>query len=115
MAQAYIENAKTLKEKIDKNQEIVDTVKAAGGIETTITQSDKLGYNWLNYFVNKVLVRRDYQEQENPVGVADNPFVWEEGMTLITNGYYTHDGVRKVWCGETGATASWDDENWEVM
>lgn len=114
--QDYIENAKLLKEKINKNQEIVDTVEAAGGIETTVTQSDKLGYDWQNYYVNKVLVRRDYKEQENPAGVADNPIVWEEGMQLITNGFYAHNGERKVWCGETGDIASsWEDENWEVM
>lgn len=115
MAQLYVESAKKLKEQIDSNQKIVDTVEAAGGITTSITQSNKIGFDWLNYFVNKVLVRQEYQAQENPVGTADNPFVWEENMALITNGFYTHDGVRKVWVGETGVTAAWDDKNWEVM
>lgn len=115
MAQLYIDNARKLKIQIDNNQKIVDTVEAAGSIETTLTQSDKIGFNWLNFYVNKVLVRQEYKEQENPVGTADNPFVWEENMTLIANGVYTHDGVRKVWVGETGVTAAWDDKNWEVM
>lgn len=115
MAQGYIASARQLKEKIDSNQHIVDTVEAAGGIETTLTQSDKLGYDWVNYYVNKVLVRQDYREQETPVGVADNPFVWYEGMVLITNGFYTHNDERKVWCGETGETAAWDDAGWEAM
>ena len=115
MAQLYIDNAKKLKVRIDNNQKIVDTVEAAGGIETTLTQSDKIGFDWLNFYVNKVLVRQEYKEQENPVGTADNPFVWEKSMALIANGFYVHDGVRKVWVGETGVTAAWDDSNWQVM
>lgn len=115
MAQLYIDNAKKLKVRIDNNQKIVDTVEAAGGIETTLTQSDKIGFDWLNFYVNKVLVRQEYKEQENPVGTADNPFVWEKSMALIANGFYVHDGVRKVWVGETGVTAAWDDSNWRVM
>ena len=102
MAQLYIDNAKKLKVRIDNNQKIVDTVEAAGGIKTTLTQSDKIGFDWLNFYVNKVLVRQEYKEQENPVGTADNPFVWEKSMALIENGFYVHDGVRKVWVGETG-------------
>ena len=64
MAQLYIDNAKKLKVRIDNNQKIVDTVEAAGGIETTLTQSDKIGFDWLNFYVNKVLVRQEYKEQE---------------------------------------------------
>lgn len=115
MARDYVENAIKLKEQIDSNQKIAETVNAAGGIATTLTQSDKIGYDWLNFYVNNILVRQEYQEQENPVGTADNPFVWERDMTLIPNGFYTHDGVRKVWVGEAGVTAEWDDSNWEVM
>ena len=40
MAQLYIDNAKKLKVRIDNNQKIVDTVETAGGIETTLTQSE---------------------------------------------------------------------------
>lgn len=86
MAQLYIDNAKKLKVRIDNNQKIVDTVEAAGGIETTLTQSDKIGFDWLNFYVNKVLVRQEYKEQDNPVGTADNPFVWEKAWLLSKTG-----------------------------
>lgn len=115
MAQSYIENAKKLKEQIESNQKIVDTVERAGGIKTETVQSDKLGYDWDNIYVNDILVRQEYVEQENPSGTSDNPIKWVEGMTLITNAFYAKDEVCKVWCGETGETATWDNSNWEVM
>lgn len=115
MAQSYVENARKLKEVMESNQKIVDTVELAGGIRTETVQSDKIGYDWSNIYVNDILVRQEYVEQENPAGTSDNPIEWVEGMTLITNAFYTHEGVRKVWCGETGQTATWDDSNWEVM
>ena len=82
-------------------------VQAAGGITSTVTQSDKLGYDWKNFFVNDVLVRRDYVEQAVKYGTADNPIVWASGMALIQNAYYTYNGETKVWMGEAGATADW--------
>lgn len=93
------------------DHDTADTVEAAGGIRTETMQSDKIGYDWLVYYVNDVVVRKDYVEQETPFGTADNPIVWKEGMSLISNAYYTHDGVRKVWMGEEGVIATWDDEN----
>ena len=84
-------------------------VQAAGGITTTVTQSDKLGYDWRNIYVNKILVRQVYVEQAVKAGTADNPIVWASGMVLIQNAYYTHDGEIKVWMGEAGATAKWTD------
>ena len=84
-------------------------VQAAGGITTTVTQSDKLGYDWKNFFVNDILVRRDYVEQAVKAGTADNPIVWEDGMALIQNAYYTNNGETKVWMGAAGATATWTD------
>ena len=38
-------------------------VQAAGGITEDVTQSDKLGYDWRNIYVNKILVRKVYVEQ----------------------------------------------------
>ena len=35
-------------------------------------------------------------EQDNPVGTANNPFIWSPGMRLIPNGYYTYGGRRYV-------------------
>lgn len=84
-------------------------VQAAGGITTTVTQSDKLGYDWRNIYVNKILVRQVYVEQAVKAGTADNPIVWASGMALIQNAYYTHNGETKVWMGAAGAKAKWTD------
>jgi hypothetical protein len=92
-----------------------DLTEAAGGIRTEQVQSDKVGYDWLIYYVNDVAVRKDYVEQEIPYGTADHPIVWKEGMSLIQNAYYTHDGVTKVWFGDADAVAAWDDENFVEM
>lgn len=84
-------------------------VQAAGGITSTVTQSDKLGYDWKNFFVNDILVRREYVEQAVKQGTADNPIAWASGMALIQNAYYTHNGEIKVWMGEAGKKADWTD------
>lgn len=100
-----------LLEKVKADHATAEQVNAAGGIREEITQSDKLGYDWHIYYVNDIAVRKDYVAQEVPYGTADNPIVWKEGMSLIPNAYYTHDGVRKVWMGDEGAIAAWDDDN----
>lgn len=84
-------------------------VQAAGGITEDVTQSDKLGYDWRNIYVDKILVRQVYVEQTVKAGTAENPIVWKAGMLLIQNAYYTHNGETKVWMGEAGATAKWTD------
>lgn len=84
-------------------------VQAAGGITENVTQSDKLGYDWRNIYVNKILVRQVYVEQAVKAGTAENPIVWKAGMSLIQNAYYTYGGETKVWMGEAGATAKWTD------
>lgn len=84
-------------------------VQEAGGITTTVTQSDKLGYDWKNFFVNDILVRREYIEQDVKAGTADNPIVWKAGMSLIQNAYYTHNGEIKIWMGTAGKKADWTD------
>ena len=84
-------------------------VQAAGGITEDVTQSDKLGYDWRNIYVNKILVRQVYVEQAVKAGTSDNPIVWASGMALIQNAYYTHNGEIKVWMGAAGATAKWTD------
>lgn len=84
-------------------------VQAAGGITRTLTQSDKLGFDWRNTYVNDILVRQEYVEQAVKVGTADNPIVWKAGMSLIQNAYYTHGGETKTWMGAAGATAAWDN------
>ena len=84
-------------------------VQAAGGITEDVTQSDKLGYDWRNIYVNKILVRQVYVEQAVKAGTADNPIAWAPRMALIQNAYYTHGGEIKVWMGAAGATAKWTD------
>ena len=84
-------------------------VARAGGISVVVEQSDKLGFDWRNIYVNKILVRQEYVEQAVKAGTANNPIVWKAGMPLIQNAYYTHGGEIKVWMGEAGATAKWTD------
>lgn len=84
-------------------------VQAAGGITSTATQSDKLGFDWRNIYVNDILVRQEYVEQAVKAGTANNPIVWASGMVLIQNAYYTNNGETKVWMGAAGATAKWTD------
>lgn len=108
---SYLDNAKILKAEIDANRKTVQQVEDAGGIREEITQSDKIGFDWRIFYVNDIAVRKDYVEQEIPFGTADNPIIWKEGMSLIPNAYYTHNDVRKVWTGDAGAMAAWDDDN----
>ena len=84
-------------------------VQAAGGIASTLMQSDKLGFDWKNIYVNDILVRQEYVEQAVKRGTADNPIAWASGMALIQNAYYTHNGETKVWMGEAGKKAKWTD------
>lgn len=90
-------------------------VQEAGGITEAITQSDKLGFDWKNIYVNDILVRQEYVEQEIKRGTADNPIVWESGMALIQNAYYTHNGETKVWMGEAGKKADWTDNDFVTI
>lgn len=84
-------------------------VQAAGGITEDVTQSDKLGFDWKNFFVNDIPVRREYIEQAVKAGTSDNPIVWKAGMSLIQNAYYTNNGETKVWMGAAGKQAEWTD------
>lgn len=86
-------------------------VQSAGGITEDMTQSDKLGYDWRNTYVNKILVRQEYIEQSVKAGTRDNPIVWKAGMSLIPNAYYTNNGETKVWMGKAGATADWSSSD----
>ena len=90
-------------------------VQEAGGITEDVAQSDKLGFDWKNIYVNDILVRQEYVEQAVKAGTADNPIVWKAGMSLIQNAYYTNNGETKVWMGEAGATADWTDNNFVTI
>ena len=115
MRSDIMEQAIALKVKMDENQKIVDTVEAAGGITVTVEQSDKLGFNWRIFAVNGIVVRKDYEEQEKPIGTADNPIAWVPDARLIPNGFYSYGGEVKVWTGESGVSAEWNDAAWEKM
>ena len=84
-------------------------VQAAGGITEAVTQSDKLGFDWRNIYVNKILVRQEYAEQAVKKGTEDNPIMWKSDMPLIQNAYYTHNGEIKFWMGTAGKKADWTD------
>lgn len=89
-------------------------IEKLGGLSQKITQSDKLGYNWVEDYVGETLVSQTYVEQTNPVGVADNPFEFAEGVMLIPNAYYKYNGKRYVYVGTESKTATvWDDSEFE--
>ena len=84
--------AKAIRRKVVQGE----TVEKLGGITEKIEQSDKIGYDWHNYYVGDKLVKSDYVAPENPIGTADNPIEWAAGMALTPNGYYTCGGKRYV-------------------
>ena len=90
-------------------------VQAAGGITEDVTQSDKLGYDWRNIYVNDILVRQEYIEQAVKAGTADNPIAWKPDMLLIQNAYYAYNGEIKVWMGEAGAVAEWSSSDFVAI
>lgn len=90
-------------------------VSGAGGIKKSREQSDKVGFDWVIYIVNSVIVRKDYVPQETPQGTKDNPFAYTPELALIPNAFYVLDGALKVWTGEYGVTAAWDDPGFEVL
>lgn len=90
-------------------------VQAAGGITSEVVQSDKLGYDWENIYVNDILVRQEYVEQAVKYGTADNPIAWKSDMALIQNAYYVHNNETKVWMGEAGKKAKWTDADFVVI
>lgn len=89
-------------------------IEKLGGLSQKITQSDKLGYNWVEDYIGETLVKQTYVEQTNPVGVADNPFEFVEGVMLIPNAYYKYNGRRYVYIGtESKTVTEWNDSEFE--
>ncbi len=110
----YLKNKMDLKEKaeLEAAQRVTNVINEIG-FEVIREQSDKLGSDWVTYKLGDVVLRRDYVEQENPTGTADNPIEWNENVQLIPNAFYVYNGERKVWTGEPGTGAAWDDPAWE--
>ena len=84
--------AKVYRNKVIQGEQVENFV----GITEKVEQSDKIGFDWHNYYVGDKLVKSIYVEQDNPVGTQNNPFVWSPGMRLILNGYYTYNGKKYV-------------------
>lgn len=100
--------------KIKSHKAVFDKVEKLGGFTQKITQSDKLGYDWIEDYLGEKLVAQIYSKQEKPVGVADNPFIFEIGVKLIPNAYYIYNNERYVYTGTEVSTATvWDETNFE--
>ena len=84
--------AKVYRNKVIQGEQVENFV----GITEKVEQSDKIGFDWHNYYVGDKLVKSEYVEQDNPIGTQNNPFVWSPGMRLIPNGYYTYNGKKYV-------------------
>ena len=84
--------AKVYRNKVIQGEQVENFV----GITEKVEQSDKIGFDWHNYYVGDKLVKSEYVEQDHPIGTQNNPFVWSPGMRLILNGYYTYNGKKYV-------------------
>lgn len=100
--------------KIKSHKVVFDKVEKLGGFIQKITQSDKIGYDWIEDYLGEKLVAQTYTKQENPIGVADNSFIFEVGIKLIPNAYYIYNNERYVYAGTEVSTATvWDESNFE--
>lgn len=80
-----------------EKEETLALVKEYGGFNTKTVQSDKLGFDWREEYLGKVLLVRTYVAQETPTGTADNPINYYDGVPLINNAYYIKDDIRQVY------------------
>lgn len=48
-------------------------------------------------------------------GTKENPIVFEPGMKVFPNYFYTLSGVRKVWAGTAEAEPEWEDERFNEL
>lgn len=100
--------------KIKSHKVVFDKVEKLGGFTQKTTQSDKLGYDWVEDYLGEKLVAQTYTKQENPIGVADNPFIFEMGVMLIPNAYYIYNNERYVYIGTEASIATvWNETNFE--
>lgn len=99
--------------KIKNSKNIEDRVNTLGGFSNRTVQSDKLGYDWIEEYLGDTLVKQTYIEQENPIGVADNPFNFAVGVQLIPNAYYIYKDERYVYIGENKIAKKWVANDFE--
>lgn len=106
----------SLLEKIRKSKEIENKVNSYGGFNTKIIQSDKIGFNWEEEYLGEKLIKQTYVEQDNPVGVRDNPFNFELGCQLIPNAFYRYNDKIYVYVNDEIAIANdFNAEDFEEM
>lgn len=83
---------------IINNKKVASIIDDIGGVRSSLVQSDKIGFDWENTFVGDTLVRQVYVPQVNPVGTADNPIPYYDGIQGINNAFYvTEDGTILVY------------------
>lgn len=101
---AYVENAKKLKEDIDRLKTVSDTIAECG-----ITIEDKPaevpsrpGYKWVPHqAVAGGSIAWIEAESEDKTGTADMPIAFVPGMSVYPNYYYT-DGKKRYVCLMSG-------------
>ena len=101
--------------KIKQSKFIEDKIDTFGGFTNKTVQSDKIGYDWIEEYLGDVLVKQTYVEQENPVGVADNPFNFTVGVQLMPNAYYMYKDERYVYVGESKIAKKWIANDFEKI
>lgn len=99
--------------KIKNSKVIEDKVNTLGGFSNRTMQSDKLGYDLIEEYIGDALIKQTYVEQENPIGVADNPFNFAVGVQLIPNAYYIYKNDRYVYVGESKIAKKWVASDFE--
>lgn len=63
----------------------------------------KVGYMWKIVDGILMLVKDDEAE-----GTAENPYVFDEGVNLVPNAYYTYNNVRYVYMGAAVVATTWE-------
>lgn len=86
--------------------EMLDSI---GEVTTETIPSDKLGYNWLVYYVNGIEVRKVYVDNPIDKGTESNPYYFAEGIELRPNAFYYYNEHLYVYMGNESVIAeSWD-------
>lgn len=104
-----------LYKKAKSNHETQKNIEKLGGIHTKIVQSDKVGYDWLETYIGKQLISKEYIEQVNPQGTQENPIEFKKGVTLIPNAYYLYKKSLYVYMGVSGTANKWIADDFEEI
>lgn len=96
---------------INANKEKAETLDKLGEVTTEITNSDKVGFNWIVYKVNGIEVSKEYVENGLAKGTQDNPIYFVEGISVTPNTFYYYNDTRYVYMGVEPIVA----ESWESV